>query len=140
MNRNFIQKIIICLAVLLFLGGKTVYSQKVFEILVDNSESYTDICTHTGRYLKFLASDNRLIVLDYENYRILFYGRGTNFEDNQIIKIIGQLACVQEDQPFNPVNYNRLSWEFTGTIFNNTLWISNYSFGEILQFDLDGII
>jgi hypothetical protein len=31
-----------------------------------------------------------------------------------------------------------VSGEFAGTIFRDTLWISNYSFGEIVRFDLDG--
>ncbi|GEM_PF-2925804 len=138
MKRNFFPKKIIFISILLSLYVQTGFSQNTFEILVDSSEYYTDITTQTGWSLKFLATNNRLIVLDYNNYRILFYERGTNFEDNKIIKIVGEFARVQDGKPFDPVNYNRLSPEFTGTIYQDTLWITNYPYGEILQFDLNG--
>ena len=81
MCRIHLRKIII---ILLFLSGQYVYSQQAFEVLVDSSEYYTEIPTETGRPLKFLASHNRLVVLDYENYRVLFYQRGETFDDNRL--------------------------------------------------------
>ncbi len=124
--------------ILFFLFTSIIFSQDVFEILVDSSEYRTDILTETGRNLKFIESGEKLIVLDYENYRILFFQKGTNFDDHQIIKIVGQHSRVQKDQPFDPLSYNRLSQNFRGTIFNDNLWITNYPYGEILQFDLNG--
>jgi len=138
MNQHSILKTISIIAVFFFLAWPVADGQYTFEIRVDSSDYLTDILNETGRQLKFLASEDRLVLLDFENYRILFYERDTIFVDNQIIKIIGQHSLIQEHQPFDPVHYNRLSGEFAGTIFNDTLWISNYSFGEVLRFDLDG--
>lgn len=123
MNQRFYLRTITLVTILLCIGWPSAYSQHSFEIRVDSSEYLTDIPDETGRQLKFLASDDRLVVLDYENYRILFYQRDTTFEDNQIIKIVGQHSLVQKNQAFDPVHYNRLSREFTGTIFKDTLWV-----------------
>ncbi len=138
MNQQFSLKTISVIIVILFMGWPMAHGQHTFEVRVDSSEYLTDIPDETGRHLKFLASGDRLVVLDYENYRILFYQRDTSFEDNQILKIVGQHSLDQKNKPFNPDSHNRLSWEFAGTIFRDTLWISNYSFGEIVRFDLDG--
>jgi len=137
MNQHSILKTISKLIVLFFLSWPAANSQHTFEIRVDSSEYLTDISDETSRQLKFLASGDRLVLLDYENNRVLFYQRDTSFEDNQILKIIGQHSLVQ-DQPYDPVHNNRLSGEFTGTIFMDTLWLTNYSYGEIIRFDLDG--
>lgn len=117
---------------------KPVLAQTEFEIVIDSSAYLTDIATETGRALKFVTTDERLVLFDFENFRILFYKKGEGFDDNEFLKIIGQHSRVQDAQPFDPDTYNRLSWEFGGTIFNNQLWVSNYSYGEILIFDLDG--
>jgi len=73
MNHHLIQKTIGYCLVILFLGCQTAVGQHKFEIRVDSSEYLTDIPNETGRALKFLASNDKLVVLDYENYRILFY-------------------------------------------------------------------
>jgi len=138
MNQHSILKTISKIIVLFFLSWPAANSQHSFEIRVDSSEYLTDIPDETGRQLKFLASDDRLVLLDFENYRILFYQRDTSFEDNQILKIVGQHSLDQKNKPYDPDSNNRLSREFAGTIFRDTLWISNYSFGEIVRFDLDG--
>ena len=115
-----------------------VFAQLEFEVVIDSSAYLTDISTETGRALKFVTSEERLVLFDFENYRILFYKKGEGFDDNEFLKIIGQHSRIQDGQPFDPDTYNRLSWEFGGTIFNNQLWVSNYSYGEIVIFDLDG--
>ncbi|KPL23530.1 MAG: hypothetical protein AMS23_06515 [Bacteroides sp. SM1_62] len=138
MNQHFFQKTISAITMLLIMGWSLANGQHTFEVRVDSSEYLTDIPTETGRHLKFLATVERLVVLDFENYRILFYEKDTSFEDNKILNIVGQHSIVQKYRPFDPVHYNRLSGEFAGTLFKDTLWISNYSFGEILRFDLDG--
>ena len=135
MKRNHAKQLLFFL--LLFIG-QTVIGQQVYEVLVDSTKDYSDLTSGLGKPIKFIAYQNRLIVLDYDSYRILFYRRGTTFDDNKLLKIVGQHSRVQDNQPFHPVNYNRLSKEFTGTIFEGTLWITNYSYGEILLFDLDG--
>ena len=119
-------------------GAHHAVSQYSFEVRLDSSEFLTDPVSETGRDLKIQASKDRMVVFDYENFRLLFYMRDTLFDDSQIIKIVGEFALTQENKPFNPVSNNRLSAEFSGTIFRDTLWISNYSFREILRFDLDG--
>jgi len=115
-----------------------VIAQSEFEVVIDSSAYLTDIATETGRALKFVTSEDRLILFDFENFRILFYKKGEGFEDNEFLKIVGQHSRIQNGQPFDPDTYNRLSAEFGGTIFNNQLWVTNYSYGEILIFDLDG--
>jgi hypothetical protein len=138
MKQYYMRKAIFSLILVLVFSIQIVYTQEFYEVNVNDSENYTNISDKLGRDIKFLASDDKLIVLDYENFRILFYKKGTHFEDNQFLKIIGKHSCVQEDQSFDPVLYNRLSKEFTGIIFNDILWITNYTFGEIVRFDLDG--
>ncbi len=117
---------------------QTVFAQTQFEILIDSAAYRTDIATETGRALKIVTSEDRLIVFDFENFRILFYTKGEGFDDSEIQKVVGQHSRIQDGQAYDPSTYNRLSWEFGGTIFNNQLWVTNYSFGEILIFDLDG--
>ncbi len=125
------------LGFLIFMASSAL-GQQVFEIQVDSSEFKTELADHIGRFVKILTTDTRLVVLDLENQRILFHKKGATLEDSQLIKVVGEFAHAQQNEAYNEVSHNRLSWEFGGIIFNDMLWITNYSYGEILKFDLDG--
>ena len=128
----------IFIIIFLFLWSAAIRAQQEFVIQAENSETYVDIESGLSRILRILDTNDRLIIIDYEAYRIFFYQKGTDFTDDQLLKVVGEYSRVQSDQPFDTLYHNRLSEEFTGTIFNDTLWITNYTYGEIIQFDLDG--
>ena len=129
MDRHLLPKILGFLIALPFLGSPNTSAQYSFEIQLDSTEFLTYPVRETGRDLKIQASSDRLMVFDYENFRLLFYKRDTLFDDLQPVKIVGEFALTQENRPFHPVANNRFSREFSGTLFRDTLWLSNYSFG-----------
>ena len=129
---------IILSSIIILLTTKNTFAQETFEILIDSSEYLVDFKSDLSRDIKILATDNRMIIVDYENVRILFYEKGTSLTDNQIITIIGSHSRVQNGLPYDQNNYNRLSAEFTADIYDNQVWVANYSYGEVLIFDLDG--
>ena len=118
-------------------GVSMLSAQETFEVLVDSSETYTDLTKDMGHTIGFLATANRLVALDHENFRILFYQRGTTFTDNTPLAIAGTLGRTST-QPFDPATNPRLGREYSGAIHGDTLWVANYNASEILLFDLDG--
>ncbi|MDH5784966.1 MAG: hypothetical protein OEZ16_05070 [Chromatiales bacterium] len=98
----------------------------------------TSFETDMGHALKILDTSTRLVVLDYENSRILFYNKGATLTASSIIGIVGTHSNVNDGSAFHPTNNNKLNSQFSGTVHNNELWVTNYTFGEILRFDLDG--
>ena len=113
---------------------------KTYSLNIKDSEGLvlSDPATDMGHSLKILDTATRLVMLDYENSRILFYTKGLTLADSSIISIIGTHSNVSDDSPYNSVSNNKLNSQFSGTIHNDELWVTNYRFGEILRFDLDG--
>lgn len=138
MISHFFLQTIRTTAILLFLGLPLANGQYTFEVQVDSSQFRTDITEDMGRALKFNKSGDRLALFDYENSRILFY-QGDSIPGNlQLLNIVGQHSLVQKNKAFDPQENNRLGGEFTGTVFKDTLWVTDYSSGEILRFDMEG--
>ncbi|HLP16537.1 MAG TPA: hypothetical protein VK470_09790, partial [Bacteroidota bacterium] len=82
------RSIIISLFLLICAG--VARAQTNLEILVDSSASLTQLTKHMGHGVKFLATDTRLVALDYENSRIVLYARGSDFTNNTWIATIGE--------------------------------------------------
>jgi len=106
---------IIQISLLFLLTTSSGFAQQIFDIDVENSESKTDIADHICRWAKFLVTDDRIVIVDYENKRVLFYEKGPTLPDSQILKVVGLLGQEQGNQPYNQVNHNRLSVEFAGS-------------------------
>jgi hypothetical protein len=84
------------------------------------------------------ASGDRLAVADHENYRIIVYQKGASLPESTPLKVIGTFALPVDHLSFTAAGQTRLNSEFSVCFWNDTLYVANYSFGEILRFTRDG--
>lgn len=111
-----------------------------YRLHIKDSDSLllSDLTTDTGHSLKIMDTATRIVVIDYENSRILFYTKSTTLETSEIISIVGTHSNTNNTNSFGPQTNNKFNTEFSGIIHNDKLWVTNYTYGEILCFDLNG--
>lgn len=92
--------------------------------------------TNLGAELSIHETDTLLIVADIENYQILGYNKGNDLSDNTHQFTIGTHSLTSSSS--YTVNENRLNPNFSATVHDGTIWITNYNAGEVIRFHLDG--
>jgi hypothetical protein len=128
-----------CAVILLLAGlwsGATAGTR--YEAMVVGRDTLTKIQSQLGRYVKIYASGDRLALPDFENFRIIIYQKGASLSESTPVKTLGTFGISVNDVSYAANGQERLNAEFSVSFWNDTLYVANYNFGEILRFTRDG--